>query len=283
MCRKSPGLAAPAAIRLVMLSFLAAQLALPGVAAASSLPPPPTSLVGIAGGDEEDPPPPTPDPNPLPPGVLWVDDFEDGTTDGWVVGQQSPFQPRVVSGGQRGADDHYLRMHAGGDSNLPGSRVVVLNRNPLWTQDLNSRGVKAIELDFLALNSFTPFQLRFAFYTLGPNGFASTNPVTIVSDGKWHHVVFPFTEAAMTNLGTMAWADVLKHFEEVRILSSPTPSLRGEANFADWGFDNIRVVAAPEPSAGVIVLVGVGFAMLRRRTRSTDRRSCPLQRAATRA
>ena len=266
MCRKCPGFAAPAAIGLVMVSFLAAQLALPGVAVASSLLPPSMSLVGIAGGDEDPPPPnPDPDPNPLPSGVLWVDDFEDGSTDGWVVGQQSPFQPRVVDGGQRGPGDHYLRMQAGGDPNLPGGRVVVLNRNALWTQDLNQRRVKAIEFDFLALNSFTPFQLRFAFYTLGPNGFASTNPVTIVSDGKWHHVVLPFSEAAMTNLGTMAWADVLKHFEEVRILSSPTPTLRGEANFATWGFDNIKVVAAPEPSSGVIVLAGLACGLLRRR------------------
>ena len=263
MCRQCPGFAAPAAIGLVMSTFLAVQLALPGAADASSLLPPATSLVGIAGGDED--PPPKPDPNPLPPGVLWIDDFEDNSTEGWVVGQQSPFQPRVVAGGLAGPNDHYLRMHAGGDPNLPGGRIVVLNRNPLWTQDLNERRVKAIEFDFLALNSFTPFQLRFAFYTLGPNGFASTNPVTIVSDGRWHHVVLPFSEAAMTNLGTMAWADVLKHFEEVRILSSPTPTLRGEANFADWGFDNIKVVAAPEPSAGAMMLAGLGCALLRRR------------------
>jgi hypothetical protein len=236
------------------------QLMLPGAASASLLLPP--GSVVIAGDDGDPPPPPPPPP---PPGVLWVDDFEDGSTEGWVVGQLSPFQPtNVPDGGPRGAGDNYLRLKAGGQADQPGSRIVVLNRNALWTQDLNSRGVRAIEMDVLNLNSFFAMQLRFAFYTLGPNGFASTNPITLVADGKWHHIVLPFTESAMTNLGTMPWADVLEHFEEVRILSSSVPSLRGDAIRADWGLDNIKVVV-PEPASLGLVVIGCFYALLRRR------------------
>ena len=260
---------ARAAAGVIFLSAFAAGLVPPRGAAASSILPPVDSIVGIAGGNDEDPPTPPPPPPPaLPPGVLWVDDFEDGSTEGWVVGQQSPFQPRnVPDGGPLGLGDNYLRLHASGDPNAPGGRIVILNRNPLWTQDLNERHVKQIEFDLLNLNSFFAMQLRFAFYTLGPNGFASTAPVTLVSDGKWHHIVLPFSESAMTNLGTMSWADVLNHFEEVRILSSATPGLRGDAVFADWGIDNIKVVAAPEPASAALVAAAAGAALLRRRRR----------------
>ncbi len=263
MRRKRRAHAAWAALGVVVSSAVVVQLALPGVAAASLVLPATDSLVGITGGDED---PPTPPP-PLAHGVLWVDDFQDGSTKGWGVGQTSPFQPRnVADGGPLGAGDHYLLMHAGGDPNAAGGRVVILNRNPLWTQDLNQRGVKQIEFDLLNLDSFFPMQLRFAFYTLGPNGFATKDPITLVSDGKWHHIVLPFSESAMTNLGTMSWADVLKQFEEVRILSSTTPSLRGDAMTADWGIDNIKVVV-PEPSSVLLALIGLGGALLCRRRR----------------
>jgi hypothetical protein len=269
MCRKRPKFAAWAAIGVVVSLAFAFQLALPGVVVASSLVP--ASLLTaspfllIAGGDDDgDPHPPPPPP---PPGVLWVDDFEDGSTEGWVVGQTSPFQPtNVPDGGPLGAGDNYLRLKSSGLADQPGGRIVVLNRNGLWTQDFNSRGVKAIEMDVLNLNSFFPMQLRFAFYTLGPNGFASKDPVTLVADGKWHHVVLPFIESAMTNLGTMSWADVLKQFEEVRILSSSVPGLRGDAIRADWGLDNIAVVV-PEPSVAGLLAVGLACALLRRRRR----------------
>ena len=267
---------AAAAAGTILSLALAAQLMLPRGAAASPVLPPVDSLAGIAGGNDEDPAPPPPPRPSLPPGVLWVDDFEDGSTEGRVVGQQSPFQPRnVPDGGPLGAGDNYLRLHASGDPNAAGGRIVILNRNPLWTQDLNQRGVKQIEFDLLNLNSFFAMQLRFAFYTLGPNGFASTNPVTLVSDGKWHHIVLPFSESAMTNLGTMSWADVLKHFEEVRILSSAAPGLRGDAFFADWGIDNIKVVAAPEPSGIALAALAAAATLLRRRRPRVNRTSPP--------
>ena len=271
MRRKCPRVAAWVATGVAVSFVLAMQWALPGVAAASSLLPASDSLVGIAGGDEDGDGgggggPPKPPPFPVD-GVLWNDDFEDGSVKGWVVGQTSPFQPRnVADGGPLGAGDSYLRLHSSGDNNQPGSRVVVLNRNRIWTQDLNQRGITRIEFDVLNLNSPTPLQLRFAFYSLGPNGFASTNPVLVPASPRWQHVVMPFSPSAMTNVGTMPWADVLKHFEEVRILSSATPGLRGDPIFADWGLDNIKVVV-PEPSSLAVAATAAASALLRRRRR----------------
>lgn len=267
MYRKRQAVAASSAaggiVSLVGLVLIV--LAMPRAVAASRILP--QSVVAPAGGDEDPPPPPPPPPV----GTLWVDDFEDGSTEGWHVGQQSPFQPRnVADGGPLGAGDNYLRLQSsGGDENLPGSRFVVLNRNPIWTQDLHERGIKRIEMDVLNLNSFYPLQLRFAAYTLGPNGFASKDPITLVADGKWRHVVIPFSAEAMTQLGEMTFEEVLDGFEEVRILSSSVASLRGDSVRAEVGIDNIKVVTTPEPASIASAGIALGWAILRRRRRNT--------------
>ena len=81
-----------------------------------------------------------------------IDDFEDGTTAGWHVGDpaQHPAPPvNVSTGGPAGAGDAYLQLQALGGSGA-GSRLSVLNLSQ-WTGDFT--GVPAIEMD---VNNFGP-------------------------------------------------------------------------------------------------------------------------------
>ena len=84
-----------------------------------------------------------------------IDDFEDGTTAGWHVGDPGahPAPPvNVSTGGPAGAGDAYLQLEALGGGG-PGSRLSVLNLSQ-WTGDFTS--VPAIGMD---VNNFGPDDL----------------------------------------------------------------------------------------------------------------------------
>ena len=73
-----------------------------------------------------------------------IDDFEDGTTQGWVVGigtgATSPVPPvAVATGGPDGADDGYLLLTSVGGFGA-GSRLAVINATQ-WAGDYTTSGI----------------------------------------------------------------------------------------------------------------------------------------------
>ena len=125
-----------------------------------------------------------------------TDDFEGGTTMGWVEGLSSPNPPTNVSdGGPNGAGDSYVQNISSG-SPLAGGKMVMFN-NAQWTGDYLAAGVRQIDVD-LANFGASALSIRLAFEgNLGQRA-GSTNAEVIPADGQWHHATFGLTAADLT-------------------------------------------------------------------------------------
>jgi hypothetical protein len=206
---------------------------------------------------------------------LTIDDFEDGTTQGWFVPAGGPFvhpaPPTNVLGGQDGALDNYLLLTALGGSSS-GSRMSVLNESQ-WTGDFT--GLSAIEMD---VNNFGPdtLHLRLLFVNFppggpppGPTDVAWTLAPIIVSSGSgWAHISFDLSPLNLfAPIGTVAGA--LSDVNELRLFHSVEPFFGGpgvgaEPVTAQLGVDNIAAV--PEPMSLLLFCTG-GLALLATRPR----------------
>lgn len=199
-----------------------------------------------------------------------IDDFEDGTTEGWEVGNPGahPAPPvNVSTGGPAGADDAYLQLQALGGSG-PGSRLSVLNLSQ-WTGDFTS--VAAIGMD---VNNFGPDEIVLRLLLVNfpelpgpPTDIAWTlAPVIVPSGSGWNNVLFSLSAANLfAPFGTVGGA--LANVDELRIFHNPDPFFGGPNVGAPpvvvtLGIDNIGVVvettAVPEPSSMLLMLAGVG-------------------------
>jgi hypothetical protein len=196
-----------------------------------------------------------------------VDDFEDGTTQGWLVGllgQTSPVPPvNVATGGPQGADDNYLRLSSIGGLG-PGSKLAVINVAQ-WAGDYLAAGVTGIALDVRNLGD-TDILLRAMIATGAPptDLAVSTNALLIPTGSPWQRVVVPIDPAGLTaGLGTIG--DALSTATELRLLHSTLTTFPGEASVAQLGVDNITAV--PEPTTALTIGVSLVVLGLRRRSR----------------
>lgn len=173
-----------------------------------------------------------------------VDDFSDLTTQGWSHGFSSPNPPRNVNtGGPDGTGDAYLEITS---TNLrrAGGRLVGFNRAQ-WGGISNyvTEGITALVID---VNNFgaTPLNLRLAINGAG-GGFASTDPVPLVSGSGWRRVSLPLAAGDFTPVsgsGAILGTDfnaTLGELTELRMLSSTAPAFKGDIILANLGVDNI--------------------------------------------
>ena len=199
-----------------------------------------------------------------------IDDFQDGTTQGWSVGGVSPLPPvNVSSGGPDGVGDAYLELGSHGGSG-PGSRLAVDNALQ-WTGDYLNGGFTHIVLD-ASLFSSRSVSLRLALS--GPGGaFASADPVVVTPSGGWQLVEFSLAPEDLIAVSQNATLELtLLNVTSLRLFhSSGPPGLpaggipNGETIAAILGVDNIEVV--PEPSSWLMLVAGSGLlsALYRRR------------------
>jgi hypothetical protein len=206
----------------------------------------------------------------------YINDFEDGTTQGWVTnllgfGSVPPelVPANVSSGGPSGVDDNYLRLVSIGGS-LPGGKLVAIN--PLnWGGNYLAAGITEIRFDAINLGA-SDISLRFLLED--PTGSPPTNiavtsaAATLFAGGGWQAVVLPLFGAGglVPFLGTVEGA--LTNATTARIYHSSLATFPGEPTVATLGIDNIRAVGAvaavPEPTTAVLLTVAVVmFALMR--------------------
>jgi len=173
-----------------------------------------------------------------------VDDFEDGTVMDWSEGFISPNPPvNVPTGGPNGAGDTYLENTSDGGS-LSGSRMVMFNIAQ-WTGNYNAFGIAPTITAHMANLGSNLLLMRVAVE--GANGarYSSTDWNLIDPDAVWYEVEFEISESTMTLVeGSGSLGSTLDHVVELRILSSFTPSWRGDKVLAVLGADNITFAAA---------------------------------------
>jgi len=173
-----------------------------------------------------------------------LDDFEDGTVMSWVEGALSPNPPvNIPTGGPTGAGDAYLENSSDGGFGA-GSRMVMFN-NSQWTGNYNALGFAPKIRAHMANFGTELLLMRIAIE--GANGarYASSSWTVIPTDGVWYEVEFEISDSTMTLVeGTGSLASTLDNVVELRILSSASPSWRGDDIPAVLGVDNIGFAAA---------------------------------------
>ena len=107
-----------------------------------------------------------------------VDDFQGGTTQGWLEGAISPNPPtNVPDGGPLGVGDNYLQNVSSGGFGA-GSRQVMFNLVQ-WSGDYVTAGVTRIEADMANFGA-TALSMRIAIEGGAPLGrYGSTSAVNL--------------------------------------------------------------------------------------------------------
>ncbi|MGK0322043.1 MAG: hypothetical protein ACJAR4_000062 [Psychroserpens sp.] len=158
-----------------------------------------------------------------------VDDFEDGTTQNWIIGSPgSAVSPpaNVATDGPNGLNDNYLTYTSTPpESGGAGSKMVLFSAGAQWSSNFISEGIVAIKFDVRVLTN--DLNLRIAFQ--GPNGkrICSTNAVNIVAGSGWQSITIPMSSSEFTVVGgpgTVSINEALSAVNTMRILSSNTPT-----------------------------------------------------------
>jgi hypothetical protein len=202
-----------------------------------------------------------------------VDDFEDGTTQGWIVGGPGvihPAPPLNTLGGPGGAGDHFLMLTALG-GNGPGSRLAVGNATQ-WAGNYVAAGITDIGM---SVNNFSQSDLFLRLVFEDPAGGPPSNvafstlAVLVPGGSGWTDVVFPVLPGSLTaGLGSVVAA--LSNTTVLRLYHSeapnaPNPFFPIAPVTAQLGVDNVTALATPEPSSLALLAGGAAVVLARRR------------------
>ncbi len=204
-----------------------------------------------------------------------IDNFEDGTLQGWRMGISSvtdSYMTNFADGGPVGVGDSYLEVTA--DSTVPfgGSRLTFFNKLQ-WTGDYTAAGITAIAMDLKNISSSEILNLRLAInggFGLSNNMtggvFATAASISLDSGSGWTRAVFSLLPEDLVSVsspgGHTTGNDVqatLANVLELRLLNSAAPDWNGLPVTATLGIDNIHKVPLPQALAlfasGLVVLL----------------------------
>ncbi|MHC4140483.1 MAG: thrombospondin type 3 repeat-containing protein [Planctomycetota bacterium] len=166
-----------------------------------------------------------------------VDDFQDGTTQGWRTGAANPNPPsQVADGGPDGDGDGFLRIEGNGQDGA-GGNLVAFN-TAQWSGDYLAAGVGEIRADLRNLGA-APLAVRLLIEGPG-GGFQSLDAVTVRAGPRWRTVAFRLDGSALT--GASDLEATLSGVTKVRILHAPTPA-GAEPVEGVLGVDNVTARA----------------------------------------
>ena len=174
-----------------------------------------------------------------------VDDFEDGTTQNWIIGSpSSAVSPPeyIATDGPDGLNDGFLTYTStppptGG----AGSKMVMFSAGEQWSSNFISEGVVAVKFDVRVLTN--DLNLRIAFQ--GPNGkrICTTNAVNVIAGSGWQPVIIPVTTSDFTVISgstDVSITDALSNVNTMRILSSNAPTwVNADTVISTINLDNI--------------------------------------------
>ena len=196
--------------------------------------------------------------------LLQIDDFEDGTTDGWANGAV-PDPLNISTGGPLGAGDNFLQITSDGSGS--GGKPTSFNRSQ-WIGNFIIAGVTGIEMDLKGFSSpgNANLSIRFSLRTStgsGAPGYVTTSAFSLPIDGQWHHAVFSLS--AMTAVGSPGSLNtVLSGPAEARIFhATAANTVQGDTILGQFGVDNIKSV--PEPTTPSCLVIVLGAVLARRR------------------
>jgi hypothetical protein len=186
------------------------------------------------------------------------DDFQDGTTQHWRIGQPSTFPKNVTDAGPQGVGDHSLFT----SNTQPGSRalLVVLNEDNQqfpgpanWEGDWTGAGVTQISFDIRNPGTTVgASNLTMRLGIAGPGGAGSVGDVYITEgqivppDNAWHSLTFDVLETDFIAVGSGTDIDAaLADVTQFRIFSNPLIEFPGSGNPNEFYLDNIRAIGAP--------------------------------------
>ncbi|MGI9427024.1 MAG: hypothetical protein ACR2NM_00085 [Bythopirellula sp.] len=184
-----------------------------------------------------------------------VDDFQDGSTQGWGDGGLSANPPiNQLNAGPSGAGDHALEIRTNGAPGGAGSRLVALNPNQ-WAGDFLAAGVSSISVDLSSPNN-VPLNVRLALRGAGGD-FVTPDMVVPAGTGLWNNYTYSLAPGDLIAAGGFDVVQTLGGVSELRILHNPDPSIRGATVGGAIPFvgrllvDNIT--ALPEPATWVML------------------------------
>jgi hypothetical protein len=171
-----------------------------------------------------------------------VDDFEDGTLQGWSGGLTLSNEP---SGGP--GDSRFLQLDS--FNNL--GTYNLLN----WGGDYPTSGVTAIEADFHNPGD-EPLSLRLVLFSGDNERTTSTQAVMLQPDNQWHRLSFSTSAADLTHvLGSSSTEAILANVDRLLFRhQSGAPASGGSPIVAMLGIDNITAV--PEPATAMLLAAG---------------------------
>ena len=132
-----------------------------------------------------------------------VDDFEDATTQNWIIGgpRSAVFPPaNVATDGPNGLDDNYLTYTSTSpEMGRSGSKTVLFSAGAQWSSNFTSEGIVAIKFDVRV--RINDLNLRVAFQ--GPNGkrICTTNAVSALAGSGWQTFTIPISASDFTAVG----------------------------------------------------------------------------------
>ncbi len=198
-----------------------------------------------------------------------VDDFQDGSEQGWSHGPQSPQPPQNISdGGIGGVGDSYLEVFSTG-TNMAGGRITFFNEEAKWTGNYVAAGIHHITAD---VNNFgaTTLNLRLGFGPTRGAGRWVTDAIELDPGSGWTSVTWSLLPGDLLSLtGSSDPTLDLMNVGELRIIDNVNPAYVGDPTTgeATLGIDNIVATSVPEPvGTSLFAATLAGLAALRRRS-----------------